>query len=76
MSISRDSTYSATALHSSIRPALPRNTGSTQEPVFSLNRLWDLMIAQGRAYGITHPGQWCDVGRPDCIPLAQALLDG
>ncbi|HWL57932.1 MAG TPA: nucleotidyltransferase family protein [Paracoccus sp. (in: a-proteobacteria)] len=43
---------------------------------FSLNRLWDLLIADGRAYGLIHDGEWCDVGRPDCIPLAEALLDG
>lgn len=46
-----------------------------EEPVFSLNRLWDRMIADGRAFGIVHPGGWCDVGRPDCIPLAQAMLE-
>ncbi|GLK66210.1 nucleotidyltransferase family protein [Paracoccus kondratievae] len=45
------------------------------DEVFSLNRLWDLMIAEGRAYGLVHPGLWCDVGRPDCIPLAEALID-
>ena len=44
------------------------------EAVFSLNRLWDLMIAEGRAYGITHPGGWCDLGRPETIPLAEAML--
>lgn len=44
------------------------------EDVFSLNRLWDLMIAEGRAYGITHPGGWCDLGRPETIPLAEAML--
>ena len=42
--------------------------------MFSLNLLWDRMIAQGRAYGLVHPGGWCDVGRPDCIPLAEAML--
>ena len=46
------------------------------DEVFSLNRLWDLMIAEGRAHGLIHAGEWCDVGRPDCIPLAEALLDG
>ena len=46
------------------------------EEVFSLNLLWDLLIADGRAFGMVHPGEWCDVGRPDCIPLAQALLAG
>lgn len=44
------------------------------DEVFSLNRVWDLQIAAGRAFGIVHPGGWCDVGRPDCIPLAEALL--
>ena len=42
--------------------------------VFSLNLLWDRMIAEGRAYGLVHPGGWCDVGRPDCLPLAEAML--
>lgn len=41
---------------------------------FSLNLLWDAMIARGTAFGLTHPGGWADVGRPDCIPLAEALL--
>ena len=44
------------------------------EPVFSLNRLWDRMIAAGRAYGVTYPGQWCDVGTATGIALAEALL--
>ncbi|MFC3571337.1 nucleotidyltransferase family protein [Paracoccus sp. TOH] len=53
----------------------PDRLAGIPDPVFSLNRLWDLMIAEGRAYGLVHPGEWCDVGRPDCIPLAEALLD-
>lgn len=56
-----------------IRPDL---LASIPERAFSLNRLWDLMIAEGRAFGIVHPGGWCDVGYPQAIPLAQALLDG
>ena len=54
----------------------PDRLAEIDEEVFSLNRLWDLLIAQGRAYGLIHDGAWCDVGRPDCIPLAEALLDG
>ncbi|WP_211371239.1 nucleotidyltransferase family protein [Paracoccus limosus] len=46
------------------------------DEVFSLNRLWDMLIAEGRAYGLIHSGAWCDVGRPDCIPLAEGLLRG
>lgn len=52
----------------------PDRLAEIEDEVFSLNRLWDLLIAAGRAYGIVHPGGWCDVGRPDCIPLAEALL--
>ena len=54
----------------------PDRLAEIPEQIFSLNRLWDLLIATGRAYGVTHPGAWCDVGRPDCIPLAEGLLRG
>lgn len=43
------------------------------ERIFSLNRLWDAMAAGGRLYGIVHAGGWCDVGRPESVPLAEAL---
>ena len=42
--------------------------------VFSLNLLWDQMIAEGRAYGIIHDGLWCDVGRQEGIATAEAML--
>lgn len=54
----------------------PDRLAEISDTVFSLNRLWDLLIASGRAYGIVHPGRWCDVGRPDCIPVAEAMLHG
>jgi MurNAc alpha-1-phosphate uridylyltransferase len=54
-----------------IRPGLLEKM---PEKVFSLNLLWDKMILQGRAFGMVHQGGWCDVGRPDCIPIAEALL--
>jgi MurNAc alpha-1-phosphate uridylyltransferase len=54
----------------------PDRLSEIPDQVFSLNRLWDLMIAEGRAYGVIHPGGWCDVGYPEAIPLAEALLDG
>lgn len=46
------------------------------DPVFSLNRLWDGMEARGRLFGVLHPGGWADVGRPEGIALAEALLAG
>jgi MurNAc alpha-1-phosphate uridylyltransferase len=49
---------------------------SFDQQAFSLNLLWDKMIAQGRAYGLFHQGGWCDVGYPAAIPLAESLLHG
>ncbi|MBZ0130366.1 MAG: nucleotidyltransferase family protein [Rhodobacteraceae bacterium] len=41
---------------------------------FSLNLLWNRMLAEGRVFGILHPGRWADVGTPEGIALAEALL--
>lgn len=45
-----------------------------QEPAFSMWSLWQPMLDAGRMHGVAYDGQWCDVGRPDCIPLAEAML--
>lgn len=52
----------------------PAEIETIPDPVFSLNLLWNRMIAEGRAYGVIHRGGWCDVGRPECLPLAEGLL--
>lgn len=52
----------------------PARLADIPETVFSFNRLWDILIEEGRLYGVVHPGGWCDVGQPDSIPLAEALL--
>ncbi len=44
------------------------------ETAFSLNIVWDHMLAKGRLFITTYPGRWCDVGRPDGIVLAETLL--
>ncbi len=44
------------------------------DQVFSLNRLWDGMVARGRAFGLVHRGGWCDVGHPGGIAQAEAML--
>lgn len=46
------------------------------ETAFSLNRVWDMMLDRGRLFGVTHPGGWCDVGTPDGIVEAEAMLHG
>ena len=47
--------------------------GQPIEP-FSMNRLFDKAMAEGRLYGIVHQGLWFDVGTPSAIPQAEALL--
>lgn len=44
------------------------------EPSFSLNVLWNRMLAQGRLFGLRYPGRWCDVGHPAGIEMAEDML--
>ena len=44
------------------------------QDVFSLNLVWDKMIARRRLFGVVYPGKWCDVGSPEGLEKAQALL--
>ena len=53
---------------------LPRGIEAIGQKAFSLNILWDQMIAEGRAFGVLHSGGWCDVGRPESIAEAEAML--
>ena len=54
----------------------PDRLAEIPDQVFSLNLLWDRLIPEGRAFGLIHPGAWCDLGRPETIPLAEAMLNG
>lgn len=43
---------------------------------FSTNILWNRAIAEGRLFGLSHIGQWFDVGTPQAIPKVEAALAG
>ena len=53
----------------------PARLGDVAEDVFSLNRLWDMAAAEGRLFGVEHPGLWADVGRPENIAQAEKMLE-
>lgn len=53
-----------------IHPRLLTDPG----PAFSLHGPWTRAMAAGRAYGVLHKGDWCDVGHPDGIAGAEAML--
>lgn len=42
--------------------------------VFSLNAVWDALLAEGRLHGLVWSGTWVDVGRPEGLALAEAEL--
>lgn len=41
---------------------------------FSTNLIWDELIADGRAFGVVHPGVWVDVGTPEGLARAEAAV--
>jgi MurNAc alpha-1-phosphate uridylyltransferase len=46
------------------------------EDAFSMWVLWDGMLKRKTMFGVVYDGQWCDVGRPDSIEIAQEMLAG
>ncbi|MFC2970005.1 nucleotidyltransferase family protein [Acidimangrovimonas pyrenivorans] len=52
----------------------PDGLAGIDAEVFSLNLLWDRIAAAGRLFGVIHDGFWCDVGRPEGIAEAEAML--
>jgi MurNAc alpha-1-phosphate uridylyltransferase len=48
--------------------------GDMPDGSFSLNLLWDAIADKSRLFGVGYAGQWCDVGRPSSIPVAEELL--
>lgn len=41
---------------------------------FSMRVYWDALMSRGTAFGLIYDGEWCDVGHPGALPLAEALL--
>ena len=52
----------------------PELLAEIDQPAFSLNLLWDKMLIRRRLFGISYPGDWCDVGSPEGLELAEDML--
>ncbi|MFC7702597.1 nucleotidyltransferase family protein [Plastorhodobacter daqingensis] len=52
----------------------PEGLAAIPDRAFSLNLLWDRLLAKGRLFGAVHEGGWCDVGHPEGIAEAEAML--
>lgn len=47
--------------------------GYSEEP-FSMNLVWDQLLAKGRLRAVCYPGQWVDVGTPEGLAQAEQVL--
>ncbi|WP_255247236.1 nucleotidyltransferase family protein [Sphingopyxis sp. GW247-27LB] len=63
-------------VYTGIQLISPRLLEGAPEGPFSTNILWDRAIAAGRLYGVSHMGQWFDVGTPASIAPTEAALGG
>ncbi|SMX41163.1 nucleotidyltransferase family protein [Octadecabacter ascidiaceicola] len=70
--LSRGSDY----VYSGVQIICTDGLAAVSENAFSMWTLWDGMLANGKMYGTVYDGQWCDVGRPDSIPIAETMLAG
>ena len=49
--------------------------GEIPDTAFSLNLLWDMIGKKNRLYAMEYSGFWADVGHPDGIETAEAMLE-
>ncbi len=47
---------------------------TVSDQVFSLNAIWSMMEQKGTLYGLGYGGQWCDVGHPEGVAIAEAMI--
>ena len=62
------------AIYGGVQILKTEGLSEIDQNAFSLNLLWDQMLAKGRLFGLTYPGTWCDVGNPDGLKLAEDLI--
>jgi N-acetyl-alpha-D-muramate 1-phosphate uridylyltransferase len=55
--------------------AIPRLMRDVPSGPFSLNRVWDRAMAEGRLFGIRLTGTWMHVGDPAALAAAEELIE-
>lgn len=71
----RGEAQSAPYIYAGVAIVMPALLAAVEESAFSLNRLFDRAIEQGRLYGHVLDGLWLHVGTPDAILLAEQALN-
>lgn len=64
------------AIYSGLQIIKTNGLSKVPQRVFSLNLLWDQMLARNAVHAIEYPGRWCDVGSPEGVDQAKAMLAG
>ena len=70
--LSRGTSY----VYSGVQTICTNGLADITENTFSMWALWDGMLKRKRMFGVVYDGQWCDVGRPDSIKIAEKMLAG
>lgn len=67
-------TRAANAVYTGVQIMRTEVLQEINEEVFSLNVAWNILQERGGLYGTLYHGQWCDVGQPSSLPLAEEML--
>jgi MurNAc alpha-1-phosphate uridylyltransferase len=70
----RGSAPTAPLVYTGAQILAPRAFDGEVPGAFSVNPVWDRLLAQGRLAAVTWPGVWVDVGTPDGIAEAEVAL--
>ena len=63
------------AVFTGLQIVKPDCVRAVEKRVFSLNEVWTDAQLRGRLFGIAYPGSWADVGHPEGIARAEAMLE-
>lgn len=74
MPVRRGERTTAPFVYSGLQIIHPKAFRDPPSRVFSTNVIWDRLAAQGRLAAISYPGRWIDVGTPQGLAAADALL--
>ncbi|WP_069298514.1 nucleotidyltransferase family protein [Neptunicoccus sediminis] len=72
--IRRGENPTAPYVYSGVQILKTERLAGISETSFSLNLLWNQMIAERQAFGWVYSGKWVDVGRPSGIQAAEEAL--
>jgi len=67
-------TYGPGDVYTGVQIIKTARLAEIEERSFSLKLLWEKLLHDNRIFGVRYTGQWCDVGSPEGIALAENML--